>query len=353
MKKRPKIPPRVLTMGSATLDLFINGTRPVLEELTISADKKALLLEEGAKFEITGLKGVPGGGATNAARVLNRFGTPVTAFFKTANDQIAQTIINALKTDGIDIRPAINTGTVVTGLSIVIPAPSGNKTLLNFRGANDTVEEQELPLFFIKGVTGVYVTPLAGKTADLLPKIAQETKNSGAALMHNPSLYQLATGRKVLLEALKTTKILLLNLAESKVLFAGIQRDGLPIKIAPSSNLTGFLIDSKYSIFDLLETLRALGPEIVLITNGPDGVYAVDQNGFYFCPAKPTHVVNTVGAGDTFGATFFGAYLSGYKIETALLFGTLNSSKLLSSPDSFGAVLSRSELEKLAAAEKV
>lgn len=348
MKKNPRTPPRVLTMGSATLDLFIDGTRPTLEELVVDADKRALLLTEGAKFEITGLKGIPGGGATNAARVLNRFGIPVTAFFKTADDQIAQTIISALRNDGIDTRPAINTSTVVTGLSIVIPAPSGNKTILNFRGANDTVEEQELPLFFMKGVNGIYVTPLAGKTADLLPKIALETRSCGARLMHNPSRHQLTKGREVFLKALPDTHILLLNLIEAKDLFSGIVLDGGKVKIAPASNLTDLQIDTHHTIFDLLETLRALGPEIVLVTNGAQGVYAADKNGFYFCPSVPTQVVNTVGAGDTFGATFFGAYLSGYKIEQALKFGTLNSAKLLGSANGFEAVLSAHELEALA-----
>ncbi|MCL5018981.1 MAG: PfkB family carbohydrate kinase, partial [Patescibacteria group bacterium] len=107
--------PRILTIGSATLDLFICETKPAFTEIDLGADKKGLVLEEGTKFEITDLNGMSGGGATNAARVLNRFGLPVTAFFKTADDQISEKITSILRNDGIDIRPALNTSTTVSG----------------------------------------------------------------------------------------------------------------------------------------------------------------------------------------------------------------------------------------------
>ncbi len=348
--------PRILTIGSATLDLFIGGTNPPLKEIDLTADQKALIVTEGAKFEITDLKGMSGGGATNAARVLHRFGIPVTAFFKTANDQIAEKITTILRSDGIDIRPSINTSTVITGLSVIVPAPSGNKVILSFRGANDTIQEQELPLFFMKGMDGIYVAPLAGKTSELLPKIAHEATENSIRLMLNPSGHQLTEGRETLLRCLKNIDIILLNSSEAKILFNGIHRDGLDIKIAPESNLGNLelaknfeVIDGKsYSVFDLLATLRTLGPKIILVTNGAEGVYAADESGLHFCPSISTQVVNTVGAGDTFGATFFGAHLSGYDIKTSLLFGALNSTKLLGSTEGIEAVLSAEELEKLA-----
>lgn len=347
--------PRILTIGSATLDLFIGGTNPPLKEIDLTADKKALLVTEGAKFEITDLKGMSGGGATNAARVLHRFGLPVTAFFKTANDQIAEKITSILRSDGIDIRPSINTATVITGISVIVPAPSGDKVILSFRGANDTIQEQELPLFFMKGMDGIYVAPLAGKTSKLLPKIVETAAKDNICLMHNPSVYQLTEGREMLLRSLRNISVILLNSSEAKILLGGIQKDGLEIRIAPESNLGSLelarnfeTLDGKsYSIFDLLATLRALGPKIVLVTNGAEGIYAADENGFHFCPSIPTQVVNTVGAGDAFGATFFGAHLSGYDIKTSLLFGALNSAKLLGSALGIEATLSAEELEKL------
>lgn len=338
--------PRILTIGSATLDLFIGGTRPPLAEIELKPDKKALVLEEGTKLEIVDLTGIPGGGATNAARVISRFGLPVTAFFKTANDQIAEKITTALRNDGVDIRPAINTATGITGLSVIVPAPSGNKTILSYRGANDTIEATELPFFFMRGMDGVYVAPLAGQTAELLPKIAEETHKNTSILMHNPSTFQLTDGRRTFLSALKNIDILLLNSSEGKILLDGLTSDGIDIKIAPKSNLNSISMGT-LSVFDLLVTIRALGPHIVLVTDGSGGIYAADRSGLFFCPSVPTHVINTVGAGDTFGATFFGAYLSGYDMQTALQFGAINSSQLLGSTKGVDAILNAKELEKM------
>lgn len=352
MKKKPHTLPRVLTIGSATLDLFIDSTKPAFEESVADAGKKNIVIEEGIKFEITNLRGVPGGGATNAARVLRRLGLSVTAFFKTSNDQLAETLSSHLRAEGVDTRPSINTAKITTGLSIVIPAPSGNKTVLNFRGANDTVEEQELPLFFMKGVDGIYITPLAGKTAELLPKIALEGKKYGAIVMHNPSYYQLTCGKKNFIDALKNIDILLLNSTEAKALHKEMGLDTNLKKSEFSENLVQKIADTKIALDEtivaVLKSLITLGSPIVLVTNGANGVYAANKNNIYFCPSKPTQVINTVGAGDTFGATFFGAHLSGYEIQHALLFGTINSAQFLSSMDGFKSLSNFDELEKTA-----
>ncbi|MCL5436531.1 MAG: carbohydrate kinase family protein [Candidatus Dependentiae bacterium] len=350
--------PRVLTIGSATLDLFIGSTRPSFRELELN-QTMLIGLDEGIKYEIEDLIARPGGGATNAARVLRRCGLGVTAFFKTADDQIGRRVAAALHEDGIDMRAAITTAAVTTGLSIIIPAPSGNKTILSFRGANDTIQEQELPLFFMKGMDGIYVAPLAGKTAQCLQKIAQESTINTSTLMVNPSAYQLTEGRTELTKVFEHIDILLLNATEAKLLLRGLVSGGTSIETLPRSNLDANLADRPlsrtfdslqgkiYGIFDFLNTVHGLGPATVLVTDGSNGIYALDEHGPHFCPSVPTQVVNTVAAGDTFGATFFGAHLLGYDTATALRFGAINSARLLGSPDGIAAVLSIEELKKL------
>ncbi|MBQ8431998.1 MAG: hypothetical protein IJX28_03845 [Clostridia bacterium] len=59
---------------------------------------------------------------------------------------------------------------------------------------------------------------------------------------------------------------------------------------------------------------------LVLITKGEQGALCYDRNEerFHACPAEPTHVLSTVGAGDSFGATFLTHYHATGDIPAAL-----------------------------------
>ena len=60
--------------------------------------------------------------------------------------------------------------------------------------------------------------------------------------------------------------------------------------------------------------------KIILITLGENGSYAYDHvnNMFYQCPAVPTEVVSTVGAGDSFSAAFLNEYMKGCDMDSCL-----------------------------------
>ena len=56
----------------------------------------------------------------------------------------------------------------------------------------------------------------------------------------------------------------------------------------------------------------------VLITLGAQGALAYTDKGRYACPAVPVHAISTVGAGDSFAATFLMNRLKGKDIPAAL-----------------------------------
>ncbi len=60
--------------------------------------------------------------------------------------------------------------------------------------------------------------------------------------------------------------------------------------------------------------------KIVIITAGSKGSYVfnTDTKERAFCPATPTSVVSTVGAGDSYSATFLVEYLSGNSMENCM-----------------------------------
>jgi fructokinase len=58
---------------------------------------------------------------------------------------------------------------------------------------------------------------------------------------------------------------------------------------------------------DILESVLSLGPRLVAITMGTHGAIAASRDGQVRVPAVPVVVVDTVGAGDIFGAALLAA----------------------------------------------
>ncbi|MBQ7896983.1 MAG: carbohydrate kinase [Clostridia bacterium] len=59
----------------------------------------------------------------------------------------------------------------------------------------------------------------------------------------------------------------------------------------------------------------------IIITLGADGAYAL-EHGEYYCPAEKACVVSTVGAGDSFSASFLHKYLKGNNVKDCLKYAS-------------------------------
>jgi fructokinase len=66
---------------------------------------------------------------------------------------------------------------------------------------------------------------------------------------------------------------------------------------------------------DALEHVLGLGPRLVAITMGTLGAVAASREGYARVPAVPVTVVDTVGAGDSFGAALLAALVEREALE--------------------------------------
>ena len=101
----------------------------------------------------------------------------------------------------------------------------------------------------------------------------------------------------------------------------------------------------------LLENMRALGPKIVLITDGPKGAYVFDGTEALSVPMYPDlkPPVDRTGAGDATTATFVAALALGKSIREALLWGPINSMSVVQEVGAQKGLLTRNALEKFVA----
>lgn len=92
--------------------------------------------------------------------------------------------------------------------------------------------------------------------------------------------------------------------------------------------------------------MRDLGPEIVVITDGPEGAYTYDGEEMWHMPMYPDPAppVDRTGAGDAFSSTFTAALAAGEDIPTALSWGPINSMSVVQYIGAQEGLLSRDQL---------
>jgi ribokinase len=102
----------------------------------------------------------------------------------------------------------------------------------------------------------------------------------------------------------------------------------------------------------LLTQMRALGPKIVLITDGPNGAYAYDGEAMLKVPRYPDQrpPVDRTGAGDAMSTTFTVALALGKSLAEALVWGPVNSMSVIQDLGAQRGLLSREALLKFLAA---
>lgn len=101
------------------------------------------------------------------------------------------------------------------------------------------------------------------------------------------------------------------------------------------------------SIQNLATALHAIGPEVVIITDGPDGAYASHNGRLLKMPNYPDIAppVERTGAGDAFASTLVAALALGEPLETALLWAPINSMSVVQKVGAQAGLLHKSELE--------
>lgn len=109
--------------------------------------------------------------------------------------------------------------------------------------------------------------------------------------------------------------------------------------------VTGLPYDS---IKNLADGLHDMGPEIVVITDGPNGSYVSDGDRVLTIPNYPDIAPpkERTGAGDAFSSTFVAAIAEGETLETALLWSPINSMNVVQEIGAQAGLQTRAQLQE-------
>ncbi len=130
-------------------------------------------------------------------------------------------------------------------------------------------------------------------------------ENPGVRLAFQPGTFQMKAGIERLKRIYQRTEVLVLNREEAALVSGGNAED----------------------LNDLFNRLHAIGPKIVIITDGPEGAYASDGHNRYSMPLypDPSAPKERTGAGDAFASTLVAALVKGLSLEEALQWAPINS----------------------------
>lgn len=319
----------VVTMGSATLDVFIESDSANIVSVS-SKDKRSdfMSFPYGSKVEIDDFSRSLGGGGINTAMNFAHLGFKTSTVVKLGADEVEPLICEKLIQSNIDTSNIIKAKEGLTGFSIILVSFQGDRTVLAHRGVNSTIKEKDIDFSRLKNAKWIYVAPLAGDSNRMLDKVATFAKENNIKLSINAGTTAIKKGEKYFSKIIETADILVLNKEEASML--------TKISVRPDTK------NEKYShmfihpdIIEMLKILKGENKVNVVITDGKAGVYAYDGTKFYKAPEFPAVVRSTLGAGDAFSSTFTAAMEKfNMNVEKALKYASVNAAAVV---EVFGA----------------
>ncbi len=299
----------IISVGSAVMDVFL--------DTDVHERGKEICYNIGAKIKVKDLRFSTGGGGTNTAVGFSRLGLKVGYLGKLGDDENGEIILKELKKEEVDFLGA--RGKEHTGYSVILDSKEHDRTILTYKGVNDKLKFSEVKRD-VFNTKWLYLSSASGeflKTQEELVKLAAK---KGIKIAYNASLYQIKENKERLKKILKQVDILVLNKEEAEEL-VGIGKD-------------------------LLVALKKLGPAIVCITDGKQGVNIFDGEKIYFEKAHKVKVIETTGAGDAFAVGFVVGMIKFNDIEKAAHIGMLNAESVIQHKGAKVGLLTWNELTK-------
>jgi len=314
----------VLSVGDVVTDAFIKllDNEAKVEK---TDDGPRLSMAYGTKLPFDHAEVVEGvGNASNASVSFARLGLNSGLVANVGADQFGRDIIAALEKNKVDTRFVhINPGKV-SNYHYVLWYKDERTILIKH-------EEYEYhwPRFRIIDIPKwIYFSSISEHAIEYHDQLSAWLESHPTVkLAFQPGTFQIEAGAKRLKKIYERSEVLAVNREEATTISGGDHQD----------------------INDLFDKLHALGPKIVLISDGHAGAYASDGEGRYKMPIypDPKPPFERTGAGDAFTSTFVAALAKGADVQGALLWAPINSMNVVQHVGAQAGLLSEPEITKL------
>jgi fructokinase len=245
------------------------------------------------------LRPVPGGGPFNTAIALGRLGVPVGFLGTLSHDDYGSLLAGLLIEAGVDMS-LVRWSDAPTPLAVVHRQDDGKSTYS----------------FYLSGTS---LTDLPPEAVPALPDDVCAIHVGTLGLAIDPP----AAAYEALLEREAGRRTIILDPNVRPAVFgdqisyrARFERLAGFADVVKLSERDAAWIYPELERADILERVLGLGPRLVAMTMGTLGAVAASREGQARVPAVPVTVVDTVGAGDIFGAALLAALVERDALES-------------------------------------
>jgi sugar/nucleoside kinase (ribokinase family) len=293
---------KILSIGAAVQDVFLSHSTEFKPVTDVPAHEIFMKLDLGAKADVNSINFSTGGGATNAAVTFARQGLHALFMGTIGHDPAGEAVLADMDKEGVDTTHISYSDKFNTGYSTLLLAPSGERTILTYRGASTHYELRNFNLDEVDA-DWLYLSSLAGNI-ELLDKVLRQAKQKGMKVFLNPGKGELRQ-TKELKSLLEDVDILSVNKEEAMQIVDG------------------------HTLEELVRRLLNYVPAVI-VSDGPNGVVASDKNtvvraGMY----EDVRVIDRTGAGDAFGSGFLAYFAQGRSLKDSIVFASANSTSVV------------------------
>ena len=307
-------------IGDVVTDAFIE-----LENAWIEQDnpqkQHELCMKFGEKLPFKDVVVVPAvGNSANASVAAHRLGVSSALVSNIGDDEFGREQIKTLQKEGVSTK----------FISTHLNKKSNYHYVLRF-GAERTIlvkhTDFDYKLPNIKTPKCIYLSSLASNSLPFHQELANYLeKNPSIKLAFQPGTFQIELGYEQLKKLYSHTYLFFCNKEEAQKILQTQEQD---IKI-------------------LLQKLKDLGVQIPVVTDGPRGAYALEEDKILFVPPypDPKEPVDRTGAGDSFASTVTTALILGKPLKEALLWGPINSMSVVQYIGAQAGLLTQNQIEE-------
>lgn len=314
-----------LAIGDVLTDAFID-LKDAEVHCDINNTNCTISMRFGDKIpykSATVLRGV--GNAANASVAAARLGILSALMATVGDDSEGVATLEHLRNEHIDTSFMRTQQNIATNYHYVLRYGAERTILVKHESYEYLLPERQLSR---QKPAWLYFTSIAKESLSFHHNLIAWIKNNPQTkLAFQPGTFQLELGARELADVYAHTNIFFCNKEEAQ-------------RILEKPN-----VDFK----ELHTGIRALGPEYVVITDGPRGLTASHDNEtiwklpMYPDPKPP---VDRTGAGDACASTITAAMQLGIPFEQALLWGPINSMSVVQYIGAQEGLLSREQIEK-------
>jgi len=305
----------IVTVGSATLDVFLRSNEFAIET---NQGKKLTLL--GGKVEMDEMIMASGGGGTNTAAGLARLGFNCACIARFGGDNAGRWLAKKLAEENFDQKYLRQIENEKTDYATILLSPQGERIILVSRGQT-RIDKTTFPFEVLTETKWLYLASLEGNIS-LLAEVIKQANENNVTVVLNPGRRELAQ-KDVLRKLFDKVKVLILNKEEAILLWG-----------------------EQYQ-----ENLTNCQAEIIVVTQGKEGVSWFCQGHTKRMAAIAGKVVDTTGAGDAFSVGLTAGLIEGYLPEKAMRMGLLEAASVIAKVGAKTGLLSRAELNERLTAE--